>query len=54
MIADIIRLLQKDKFYNVSQQVEIAKGRYQYVDTWAKCRAQIVRMFKYISDGKKV
>lgn len=29
-IAVIIQLLQTNEFYNVSQNVEIAKGRYEY------------------------
>ncbi len=33
MIKDILQLLTMDDFYNVSEQVDIAKGKYELVDT---------------------
>jgi hypothetical protein len=33
MIKDILQLLTIDDFYNVSEQVDIAKGKYELVDT---------------------
>jgi len=33
MIKDILELLTIDDFYNVSEQVDIAKGKYELVDT---------------------
>lgn len=34
MIGDIIRLLQADKYKYVSEDVEIAKGKYQLIMGW--------------------
>ena len=43
MIGSVVKLLQTTEFYNVSKEVEIAKGRYQYVNSWKKFIAQIRR-----------
>ena len=36
MIADIIRLIQADKWEGLSDEVEIAKGKYEIPTTWRK------------------
>ncbi len=33
MIKDILQLLTMDDYYRVSEQVDIAKGKYELVDT---------------------
>jgi hypothetical protein len=33
MIKDILQLLTMDDYYGVSEQVDIAKGKYELVDT---------------------
>jgi hypothetical protein len=44
MINNIRKLLQTDKWYNVSREVEIAKGRYEYVSTFKSFIQQLKRM----------
>ena len=46
MINNICKLLQTDKWYNVSHEVEIAKGKYEYVSTWRTFVQQAKRMLK--------
>ncbi len=46
MITNVIKLLQTDNFYNVSPEVEIAKGQYEYISTWRKFVKQAKRMLK--------
>ena len=46
MITQIIKLLQTDDFYNVSKEVEIAKGRYRYVRTFKQFWSQLKRIIK--------
>lgn len=43
MITQIIKLLQSDAFYGVSQEVEIAKGKYKIVKDWVNFKEQIKR-----------
>ena len=54
MITNTIKLLQADKWHNVSQEVEIAKGRYEYTNTWKGCLRQIIRILKFRNDGKEI
>ncbi len=46
MITNIIKLLQTDDHYNISDKVEIAKGKYEYISTWGKFVKQAKRMLK--------
>lgn len=46
MIGNIVRLLQTDEWQNVSPEVEIAKGQYEYISTWRKFIKQAKRMLK--------
>jgi len=34
MFGAVIRLLQSDSWRHVSEEVEIAKGKYQYAKSW--------------------
>lgn len=34
MIKNIIDILTFDEYYNVSDNVDIAKGKYEYPSTW--------------------
>ncbi len=43
MIATIVELLSLDEFKGVSQNIEIAKGKYEIKDTWKKGFNQIKR-----------
>ena len=46
MIPQIIKQLQSDKWYNVSEEVEIAKGRYKKVADWKGIKKQSKRLLK--------
>lgn len=46
MIGQIIKLIVSDEHYNVSTEVEIAKGKYQYVETMKKFKRQAKRVYK--------
>ena len=49
MIAQVIKQLQSDSWYNVSNEVEIAKGKYKRVTTFKQLAKQLKRAVK----GKK-
>lgn len=42
MIGLIIKMLQTNDFHGVSEEVEIAKGKYQFVRSWK----QVFRNYK--------
>ncbi len=46
MILLIIKLAQAQKWYAVSDIVETAKGRQQYIQTWKQGKKQIKRALK--------
>jgi hypothetical protein len=46
MILLIIKLAQAQEWYGVSETVEIAKGRQQYIQTWKQGKQQIKRAIK--------
>ncbi len=46
MIAQIIKQLQSDDWYNVSEEVEIAKGRNKQPKGWKDMRRQLKRTIK--------
>ena len=46
MITQIIQLLQSQEWYGVSEVVEIAKGKYQYKQTWKQTSKHIKRTLK--------
>lgn len=43
MIKTIIDLLEYDNFYNESELIDIAKGKYQIPYTWKEVRNMIKR-----------
>lgn len=47
MIKNIIDLLTMDEHYNISERVEIAKGKYEYITTWKAGWIKIKRHFKH-------
>lgn len=46
MIAQIIKQIQSDDWYNVSKEVEIAKGRHKIVTSWKGMAKQLKRTYK--------
>ena len=46
MISEIIENLQTNDFYNVSNNVEIAKGKHQYVTTWRGFKRKLKRVWQ--------
>jgi hypothetical protein len=47
MIKNIIDLLAMDEYYNISENVEIAKGKYEYINTWKSAWIKIKRHLKH-------
>jgi hypothetical protein len=45
MIPKIIELLQSNYFYNVSENVEIAKGKYEIVTNFKDGKEKIKRLW---------
>ena len=50
MIKNIFELLAADNHYGVSERVEIAKGKYEYITSWKRAWEKIKRVMHY---GKK-
>lgn len=46
MISLIIQLAQSQEWYGVSENVEIAKGKNQYMQTWKQMKKQLKRALK--------
>jgi hypothetical protein len=46
MIANIIDLLNSSEHYNVSERVEIAKGKYEIPYTWKGAWVKIKRLWQ--------
>ena len=42
-IALIIQLLQTHPFKGISEEVEIAKGKYEFITTWSQVKNQFKR-----------
>lgn len=47
MIETALKLLALDKWYNVSENVEIAKGKYEIADTFKKGINKIKRNYQW-------
>lgn len=47
MIKGIIDTLSTEKWYSVSERVEIAKGKYAYPKTFKQAIEKIKRVFKW-------
>lgn len=52
MITQILSLLQTNEFYGVSENVEIAKGKYQYTTSFKRMLTKIKREIKMKVNGK--
>jgi hypothetical protein len=52
MIQNIIDLLNTNKFYGVSKNVDIAKGRYEIPLTWSEAFKNIKRRIWQIRTSK--
>ncbi len=46
MIANIINVLQSSEFYGAGDNVEIAKGKYEYVSTWKGFKRKVKRQWQ--------
>jgi hypothetical protein len=53
MIRNILDLLQLDEFYGKSENIEIAKGKYQLPTSVKQAYKQAKRELKNISNGRK-
>lgn len=42
----IIQLVQTHEFYGISENVEIAKGKYEYITKWSQVKKQFKRIIK--------
>ena len=47
MIKEILNLLMLDSHYGQSETIEIAKGKYEFPNSWAKGFNQIKRIIKW-------
>ena len=47
MIKEAIDILNADNHFGVSERVEIAKGKYEYVTQWKQGFKKIKRILKY-------
>lgn len=47
MISKIIEIVGTDEFYNVSERVEIAKGKHEMITSRKQAWKQIKRMIKW-------
>jgi hypothetical protein len=46
MIKNILDLLALDEFYGQSENIEIAKGKFELIDSWKKAFKQLKRQWK--------
>ena len=45
MITGIIDMLALNEYYGVSERVEIAKGKYEYITSWKRAWEKIKRLY---------
>jgi hypothetical protein len=45
MVKNIIDLLEIDEHYGVSERIEIAKGKYEYITSWKRAWEKIKRLY---------
>ena len=45
MIEETIKLLRQNDFYNVSDNVEIAKGKYEIATNWTTVKDKLKRLW---------
>ena len=49
MIKNVIELLSFNEYYGISENIEIAKGKYEYITSWKRAWEKIKRLYH----GKK-
>jgi hypothetical protein len=52
MIQLIIQMLQSDNHYGISEEIEIAKGKYKLHTSWKKSIKQVKRELINIRNGR--
>ena len=45
MIKNIIQLLALSEHYGISEDIDIAKGKYEYTTSWKKAWVKIKRIY---------
>lgn len=45
-ITDIIELLHKSEYYGSFKSIEIAKGKYEYINSWVGFKRKIKRIWQ--------
>jgi len=45
MIKNVIDLLALDEYYGVSEDIEIAKGKYEYITSWKAVWRKLKRYY---------
>ncbi len=45
---NIFQILNVDEFYNEDETIEIAKGKYEYVDSWSKFINKLKRQTRWL------
>lgn len=45
MIKNIIELLESNDWFGVSENIDIAKGKYKAVSNWSEAKKQIKRTY---------
>ena len=46
MISEIIKILQEKDYYGAGEYTEIAKGKHQFVTSWAGFKRKIKRQWR--------
>ena len=46
MIVNIINILQSSEYYGAGDNVEIAKGKFEYVSTWKGFKRKVRRQWQ--------
>jgi hypothetical protein len=47
MISQVLNILAADDFYGVSDNIEIAKGKYEIIHTWKDAWYKLKRHYYY-------
>jgi hypothetical protein len=46
-ITEIITIIQNNDLYNVSENIEFAKGKYEYTTSFKRIKEKVIRGIKY-------
>ena len=49
----ILELLATGEHYGISERVEIAKGKYEYIATWKDAKRKIKRIISYGKEARR-